>query len=160
MKLSEGVSVGGKNPKGSGQIVQESPGGDRDSIEDGRFNGTFRDNQVNQQIQDEQLDGKRKECGGVIVEGLAQVGGPVVKGPPSVQKVIGAAADDPGEGSHAGDHGVISRMPAKVVVAERKKNPDEPRIQKGARGADDSETDDAQDFGAVQAGPGFLSGRG
>ena len=58
MKLSEGVSAGGKNPKGSGQIVQEGPGGDRDSIQDGGFDGTFRDDEVDEQIQDEQLHGK------------------------------------------------------------------------------------------------------
>ena len=132
MKLSEGVSVGGKNPKGSGQIVQEGPGGDRDSIEDGGFDGTLRDNQVNKQIQDEQLDGKRKECGGVIVEGLAQVRGPVVKGPPSVEEVIGAATDDPRKGSHAGDHVVVGGMPAKVVVTEGKEEPDEKGVEKSA----------------------------
>ena len=48
MKLPQGMSAGGKNPKGSGQIVQEGPGGDRDSIEDGGFDGTFRDDEVDE----------------------------------------------------------------------------------------------------------------
>ena len=93
------------------------------------------------------------------MEGLAQVRGPVVKGPPSVEEVVGAAADDPGKCGHAGDHGVIGRMPAKMVVTKGKKNPDDPGVEKGAGGSNDSKTDDAHDFGAVQAGRGFLSGR-
>jgi len=94
------------------------------------------------------------------VEGLAQVRGPVMKRPPSVEEVVGSAADDPRKGGHAGDHGVVSGMPAKVVMTEGKKNPDHHRIEKGAGGPDDSETDDPQDFGAVQAGPSFLPGGG
>ena len=71
MKLPQGMSAGGKNPKRSGQIVEKGPGGDRDPVEDGGFNGALRDDEVDEQIQDEQLDGKRKERGGVVMEGLA-----------------------------------------------------------------------------------------
>ena len=115
MQLPKGVSAGGKNPEGGGQVVEKGPGGDRDAVENSGFDGTFRDDEVDEQIQNEQLDGERKECGGVVVEGLAKVRGPVVKGPPGVEEVVGAAADDPGKCGHAGDHGVIGRMPAKMV---------------------------------------------
>jgi len=40
------MSAGGKNPKGSGQIIQEGPGGDSDSIEDGGFDRSLRDEEV------------------------------------------------------------------------------------------------------------------
>jgi hypothetical protein len=53
VKLPQGVSAGGKNPKGCGQIVKKGPGGDRDPVENGGFDGTLRDNEVDEQIQDE-----------------------------------------------------------------------------------------------------------
>jgi hypothetical protein len=77
------------------------------------------------------------------VEGLAQVRGPVVKGPPSVQEVVGAAADDPRKGGHAGDHVVVGGMPAKVVVTDGKKEPDQEGVEESARGAHGPEADDA-----------------
>jgi hypothetical protein len=53
VKLPQGVSAGGKNPKGCGQIVKKGPGGDRDPVENGGFDGAFRDDEVDEKIQDE-----------------------------------------------------------------------------------------------------------
>ena len=118
VELPQGVSTGGKNPEGGGQIIEKGSSGDGNPVENGGFDGAFRHDEVDEQIQDEHLNGKRKECGGVVVESLAPMRGPVVKGPPGVEEVVGAAADDPREGGHAGDHGMVGGMPPKVVVTE------------------------------------------
>ena len=154
------MTVGREDPEGGGQIVEEGAGGDGDAVEDGGLNGAFRDDEIDEEVENENLDDEGEQGGGVVVEGLAPVGRPVMEGPESVEEEVGPAAEEPGEGGHAGDDGVVGGMPAEVVVAEGEKKPDEEGVEEGAEGADAAEANDAQDFGAVQAGPGFLPGRG
>ena len=124
MELSPRVATGGENPEGGGQVVEESSGGDSHTIEDGSFERAGAVQEKDQQVQDEDLDSKTKQGGGVVVEGLAPVGRPVVEGPEGVEKVVGPTAEDPGESRGGCDDGVVPRMPAEVVVAQRKNHPD------------------------------------
>ena len=64
------MAVGGEDPEGGGQVVEEGAGGDGHTVENGGFDGSLSDNQVHEEIQNQDLDGKGQQGGGVVVKGF------------------------------------------------------------------------------------------
>lgn len=143
MVPSQRVAVGGENPKGGGQIVEEGPGGHGDAIEDGSFDRPFGIEQVDQKVEDQNLDKKREEGSGIVVQRLSPVGWPVMESPKGIEEIIGAATENPGKGGGHGDNGVVGGMPTEMVVADGEEEPNEEGIEEGSEGANDPKTDDA-----------------
>jgi len=146
------MTVGGEDPEGGGDVVEESAGGNGHTVQDGGFNWSLGYEQIYEEIQNQDLGAEGNQGGGVVMKGLPPVGRPVVEGPEGIEEVIGATANDPGEGGGSGYNGVIGRMPAEVIIADRKKEPDKEGIEQGSQGPHRPESGDPENFGAVQAG--------
>ena len=147
-----------ENPEGSREVIQQGGGGNGHSVQRSRFDGSLGIHEEDQQIEDENLNHKREEGGGVVVESLPPVGWPVMKGPESIQKIVCAAKQDPGKSGRAGGHPVVSGVPAKVIVTQGKDCPNQEGIENRAGGSHHSKPDNSEHFRPGHLGAGFQAG--
>ena len=57
------VTVGREDPEGGGEVVEECAGGHGDAVEDRGLNGAFRDEEIDEEVENENLDDEGEQGG-------------------------------------------------------------------------------------------------